>query len=301
MIEMIKTAVVGYGHVGVSAVKAIRLAPDMILSGVVTSRPEEVSTIVNDAPVVSDMTLLADKPDVAILSVPSRAVEEVAPKFLSAGINTVDSVDMHGEPIMQLRANLDAVAKENGTVAIISSGVDPGASSMIRAIFEAWAPNGLTYVEYGPGMSLGHSVVAKSKEGVKNALSVTRPGERGKHKRDVYLETEPEADFEVIKAEILTDSYFCNDDVEIFLVDNVSALVDTGHKIHLFRKGSSSGSGNQLLTFDSVFNNPSSTAQLLVATARASMKMPSGAYTMLEIPLNNLLYGEMEVLLKRLI
>jgi diaminopimelate dehydrogenase len=50
------------------------------------------------------------------------------------------------------------------------------------------SPKGLTYTNFGPGMSMGHSVVAKSKAGVKNALSMTIPTGNGIHRRMVYIE-----------------------------------------------------------------------------------------------------------------
>ena len=48
-------------------------------------------------------------------------------------------------------------------------------------------------------------------------------------------------------------------------------------------------------------NNPALTAQILVACARAAIKQTPGAYTMIEIPVIDLLYGEREELIKRLV
>ena len=48
-------------------------------------------------------------------------------------------------------------------------------------------------------------------------------------------------------------------------------------------------------------NNPALTAQMLVAAARASMKQQPGAYTMIEIPVVDLLPGDKEAWIRKLV
>jgi diaminopimelate dehydrogenase len=48
-------------------------------------------------------------------------------------------------------------------------------------------------------------------------------------------------------------------------------------------------------------NNPALTGQILVSCARATMKARPGAYTMIEIPVIDMLVGEKEDLIKRLV
>ena len=67
------------------------------------------------------------------------------------------------------------------------------------------------------------------------------------------------------------------------------------------RKGVSGTTQNQLFEFDMKINNPALTAQILVAVARAGMKQAPGCYTMIEIPVIDMLYGEKEDLIKRLV
>lgn len=303
MTEKIKVAVMGFGHIGKMAVEAVKLAPDMTLLGVI-DLPEKVEGVRSQTiglTVVSNVKDLPAKPDVVILTVPTRAVEKVAPALLIEGIHTVDCFDMHGDPFVHLRATLDPLAKAHNVAALMGGGVDPGISTMVRALFEIWAPTGLTYVNYGPGMSMGHTVAAKSYPGVKDALSITRPGDPGCHNRDLYLELEAGADFEQVKAAILQDSYFCKDSVRVFQVEDVTPLIDMGHAIHIFRKGGASGIDNQLLTFDTTFHNPASTAQVLVGCARACTRITPGAHTMLEVPLGAFLVDEVSLLMKRLV
>jgi diaminopimelate dehydrogenase len=239
MRKPIHVAVVGCGHIGAPAVRAIQLAPDMILTGVVDldCRLSEIQEMYPEVPVGTDLAELPEKPDVTILAVPTRAVERAAPAILAQGICTIDCFDMHGEPFLHLRSTLDPIARQHHVTSILCSGVDPGVSTMVRALFEIWAPTGLTYVRYGPGMSMGHTVAAKSYAGVRDALSITRPGDPGCHKRELYLELEEGADFEIVKSQLMRDPYFAHDDVRVIQVDDVSPLVDVGHRIEVFRKG----------------------------------------------------------------
>ena len=48
-------------------------------------------------------------------------------------------------------------------------------------------------------------------------------------------------------------------------------------------------------------NNPALTGQVLVAVARASMLQKPGCYTMIEIPVIDMLYGNKESLIKHLV
>ena len=212
----------------------------------------------------------------------------------------MDSFDIHGQ-ILQLRASLDKTAKENSAVSIISAGWDPGSDSVIRALLEAIAPKGITYTNFGPGMSMGHTVAVKAVAGVKNALSMTIPTGTGVHRRMVYIELQEGHDFETVANAIKTDDYFVHDETHVFQVDDVDSLRDMGHGVRMERKGVSGTTQNQLFTFDMRINNPALTAQVLVATARAALKQQPGAYTMIEIPVVDLLPGEKESWIKKLV
>jgi diaminopimelate dehydrogenase len=48
-------------------------------------------------------------------------------------------------------------------------------------------------------------------------------------------------------------------------------------------------------------NNPALTAQVMVAAARAAGKQRPGAYTMIEVPVVDLLPGEKEAWIKKLV
>lgn len=285
--KKIKAAIVGYGNIGHYALEALLTAPDFETVGVVRRNASDRAGIPDDIKVVSDITELGDV-DVALLCTPTRQVEHYATEILSKGINTVDSFDIHTK-IPELRANLGKVAGANGKVSIISAGWDPGSDSIVRALMQAIAPKGVTYTNFGPGMSMGHSVAVRSKEGVKDALSMTIPTGTGIHRRMVYVELLPGYEIEKVAAEIKADPYFASDETHVMQVESVDALRDMGHGVNLIRKGVSGKTHNQLLEFDMKINNPALTGQILVCAARAAMRQQPGCYTMIEIPVVDLL------------
>lgn len=298
--EKIKVAIVGYGNIGKYALDAIETAPDMECVGVVRrngaeNRPAELK----DIPVVKSIKEL-DKVDVAILATPTRKVEEYAKECLALGINTVDSFDIHTQ-IVDLRRSLDAAAKQYGAVSIISAGWDPGSDSIVRTLMESLAPKGVSYTNFGPGRSMGHSVAVKAIEGVKDALSVTIPVGTGIHRRMVYVELEDGADFQSVAAAIKADPYFVNDETHVKQVKSVDELNDVGHGVNLVRKGVSGKTHNQMFEFNMKINNPALTSQVLVNVARAAMRQRPGAYTMIEIPVIDMLCGDREELIAHLV
>ena len=219
---------------------------------------------------------------------------------MAQGINTVDSFDIHTD-IVATRARLDKIAKEHGKVAIISAGWDPGSDSVVRALLEACAPKGITYTNFGPGMSMGHTVAVKAIEGVRAALSMTIPTGTSIHRRMVYVEIEEGHNIDEVAAKIKADPYFAHDETHVTQVPCVDDLLDMGHGVNLVRKGVSGKTQGQRFEFDMHINNPALTGQILVSTARATMRQRPGAYTMIELPVIDLLYGDREELIRRLV
>ncbi len=298
----LKVAVVSYGNIGKYAVEAVQEAPDMELAGVVR-RAESVGEVpveLAGVKVVSSIEELG-KVDVAILCSPTRSIPEVAKSLVAKGICTVDSFDIHGQPLWDLRQMLDNECKKSNAAAIISAGWDPGSDSVIRALLLAIAPKGITHTNFGPGMSMGHTVAAKSKKGVKKALSMTIPTGNGIHRRMVYVELENNANLAEVEAAIKADDYFKKDETLVKQVENLDELLDMGHATHIERKGVSGRTQNQLFEFRMHINNPALTAQVLVSCARAVVKQRPGCYTMPEIPPMDMLAGDREMLVKSLV
>lgn len=298
--EKIKVAVVGYGNVGRFALEALEAAPDMEIAGIVRRNGDENCPLeLTKYHVVSDIRDLGTV-NVAILACPTRSCPEYAKQILPLGINTVDSFDIHTS-IMDYRNELMPINKATNTVSVIAAGWDPGSDSIVRTLMQSLAPKGLSYTNFGPGMSMGHSVCVRSKKGVRNALSVTIPLGEGIHRRMVYVELEDGYTLEQITKEIKADPYFANDETHVFAVDSVDAVRDMGHGVNLVRKGVSGKTQNQRFEFNMNINNPALTGQVLVNVARATMRLQAGCYTMVEIPVVDMLPGEREDWIGRLV
>ena len=297
--KKIRAAIVGYGNIGRYVLEALQQASDFEVAGVVRRNPSNVPAELAGYKVVADVMELEDV-DVAILCTPTREVEKHARVLLAEGVNTVDSFDIHGS-IADLRATLDPIAKAHGSVAIISAGWDPGSDSIVRALMQAAAPKGVTYTNFGPGMSMGHTVAVKSKPGVKNALSMTIPLGTGIHRRMVYVEVEDGYTIDQIAKSVKEDPYFASDETHVFQVPSVDEIKDMGHGVNMVRKGVSGVTQNQRFEFNMSINNPALTAQILVGVARATMIERPGAYTMIEIPVIDMLYGDREELIRHLV
>ena len=297
--KKIRAAIVGYGNIGHFVLDALQVAPDSERACIVRRRVSEVPMELSAYPVVSSLDELKDV-DVAILCTPTREVEHFAIKALEKCIRTVDSFDIHTQ-ICDLRKTLDAAAKKYNSVAIISAGWDPGTDSVVRALMESCAPKGITYTNFGPGISMGHTVAMKAIAGVKAALSMTIPLGTGIHRRMVYIELEEGYTFEEVAHAIKTDDYFAHDETHVMQVESVDALKDMGHGVNMAGKGVSGKTQNQRFESNMSINNPALTAQVLVCTARAAMLQRPGCYTLIEIPVIDLLYGDRDELVRRLV
>ena len=298
--KKIRATVVGYGNIGRFTVEALEAAEDFEIAGIVRRNGSDNKPLeLTPYEVVKDIRELKDV-DVAILAAPTRSCEDFARQILPLGINTVDSFDIHTD-IRGYRERLMALNKQTGTVSVIAAGWDPGSDSVVRTLMQSLAPKGLSYTNFGPGMSMGHSVCVRSKEGVKNALSVTIPLGEGIHRRMVYVELEGGARLEDVTAAIKADPYFAHDETHVFAVASVDDVRDMGHGVNLVRKGVSGKTQNQRFEFNMQINNPALTAQVLVNVARASLRQQPGCYTMVEIPVIDLLPGDRAELIEHLV
>lgn len=285
---MIRVAILGYGNIGRAAEAAVNAAPDMELAGIYHH---------NDS--LDDM-----QADVALVCTPTREVEVFAKRLIEKGICTVDSFDIHTQ-IYALRQSLTAVNKANNAVSIISAGWDPGSDSVVRALLLAMAPKGITYTNFGPGRSMGHTVAAKAIDGVKDALSMTIPLGTGVHRRMVYVELEEGANVKEVEQRLLNDDYFVHDETHMIVVDSVDALNNVAHGVNMVRDGVSGDTHNQRFAFNMTINNPALTGQIMVSCARAAVRLQRegryGAYTMIEVPPIYLLAGDEESLIRSLV
>ena len=172
--KKIRAAIVGYGNIGHFALEALETAPDFEIAGVVRRQGgSDKPLALTPYEVVDDIKKLKDV-DVAILATPTRQCPEYAEQITALGINTVDSFDIH-TGILDYRNRQTQNNKKTNTVSVIAAGWDPGSDSVVRVLMQALAPKGLSYTNFGPGMSMGHSVVARSKKGCKKCAIYDDP------------------------------------------------------------------------------------------------------------------------------
>lgn len=295
----IKIAVHGLGNIGKHVIDSVLTAPDMECLGVIR-RAASVGTSklllkgVPDFESIEKLIAAQGRPDVVMLCGPSRNCPSDAKSYLEKGFHTVDSFDIHGE-IPNVVHSLEPVAQKAGRTAIVSAGWDPGTDSVLRALFEAMAPKGTTFTNFGRGRSMGHSVCARSIKGVANATAITIPIGGGRHSRLVYLLMEAGASFEQAKKDLAADPYFAHDPLDVKQVNSpeeLDAVADNSHGVLMERIGASGSTSNQRLSFDMRIDNPALTAQVLTSCARAATRLAPGCYTLIDVPPVALLPGD---------
>ena len=301
---MIKIGIVGYGNLAKGVECAIRQNPDLELCAVFTRRdPASVKIMTPDVPVLTlnDAQAWKDKIDVMILCGGSATdLSKMTPEFAKS-FNVIDSFDTHAK-IPEHFAAVDAAASEGGNVAFISVGWDPGLFSLNRLYSTAILPQGQDYTFWGKGVSQGHSDAVRRIPGVLDcrqytipvpeAMDRVRSGEnpqlttREKHTRYCYVVAEEGADKAAIETAIKTmPNYFADYDTTVEFISmeemkqNHSGLPHGGSVI---RSGVTGWNGENRQTIEyklTLDSNPQFTASVLVAYARAAMKMKARGIT----------------------
>ena len=309
---MIRIAIAGYGNLAKGAECAIAQNPDMELVAVFTRRnPDGVQIQTPGVPVVSmdKATDWKEKVDVLLLCGGSATdLPEMTPKF-ARDFNVVDSFDTHKD-IPAHFAKVDEAARETGHIAVISAGWDPGLFSINRLYGSAVLPEGKDYTFWGKGVSQGHSDAVRRIPGVADcrqytipveaALDSVRRGEnpelttRQKHTRYCYVVAEAGADKAAIEQAIKTmPNYFADYDTTVEFVTAEELARDHAGLPHggsVIRSGITGWNKENCQTIEYKLNldsNPQFTASVLIATARAAVKMKArgatGCYTMFDI------------------
>lgn len=298
-----RVAVVGLGNVGRGAAEAIATSPDFELAGIVRRRAEPGERVIGptwEVPAVTRIDQL-EGIQAALMCGPTRQLEPVEHALLRSGISVVDTFDIHGDTLWNHRQVLAASAVEGQATAVTAAGWDPGADSVIRALLEIIAPTGITYTNFGPGMSMGHSVAVRAIPGVSDAVSMTLPAGYGRHRRAVYVELDGSRPFADVASDIRRDPYFVRDETDVFEVDCVSRAADPGHGVVIDRKGAAGRTGNQLLRWEMRITNPAVTGQIMVGALRAGLKKAPGAYTIIELAVADMLPEALEDVVKRIV
>ena len=325
MKEQIRIGILGYGNLGKGVECAVKQNDDMKLTAVFTRRaPESLKILTEGVPVYSaaDAAAHADEVDVLILCGGSATDLPAQTPEMAKYFNVIDSFDTHAR-IPEHFANVEAAAKENGNIAVISCGWDPGMFSLNRLYANCILPQGKDYTFWGKGVSQGHSDAIRRVEGVKNgkqytipvdsALEKVRNGKnpelttRDKHIRECFVVAEEGADKAKIEKEIkeMPNYFEPYNTVVHFISEEELKEKHSGmpHGGFVLRSGKTSENTNQIAEFSlKLDSNPEFTASVLVAYSRAIYRMKkqglSGALTVLDVPVSLLSTKTREELLK---
>lgn len=309
---MIKIGIVGYGNLAKGAECAISQNPDMELVAVFTRRdPSTVRIHSNNVPILplSQITHWKDRIQILLLCGGSASDLPAMTPELAEHFHVVDSFDTHAK-IPEHYARVDSIAKTTNHIAIISGGWDPGLFSLSRIYASAILPQSTTYTFWGRGVSQGHSDAVRRIEGVADcrqytipvpeAIDAVRQGQcpqlttREKHSRHCFVVPCEGADLSRIEKEIKSmPNYFADYDTTVTFISKEemardhSGLPHGGHVICTGITGHGQEHQQKIeysLTLDS---NPEFTASVLLACARAAMRMAdrgcTGCYTMFDI------------------
>ncbi|EGD47954.1 diaminopimelate dehydrogenase [Ruminiclostridium papyrosolvens DSM 2782] len=313
----VKIGIIGYGNIGKGVEAAIRQSSDTELVAVFTRRnPESVVLKTPGVKVVEikDAEKYKNDIDVMILCGGSATdLPEQGPEF-AAMFNIVDSFDTHAK-IPEYFATVNKAAMAANKTSVISVGWDPGLFSMIRMLSGAILPEGNDYTFWGKGVSQGHSDAIRRVTGVKNAIQYTIPiddavesvrngknpelSTRQKHLRECFVVAEEGADKAKIEADIKNmPNYFADYDTIVHFVSEDELKSNHSRMPHggfVFRSGKTGIDtvNNHIIEFSlKLDSNPEFTANVLVAYARAAVRMNRegchGAKTVFDVPLSYL-------------
>ena len=299
-----KIGIMGYGNLGRGIECAIKQNPDMELAAVFSRRDASTVKILTEGVKVysvDDAVKMKDEIDVLILCGGSATDLPVQTPEYAKYFNVVDSFDTHAR-IPEHFANVDAAAKENGNIAVISCGWDPGMFSLNRLYANCILPQGKDYTFWGKGVSQGHSDAIRRVEGVKNgkqytipvdsALEKVRNGEnpelstREKHIRECFVVAEEGADKARIEKEIKEmPNYFADYDTIVHFITEEelerdhSGIPHGGFVIRSGKTGWNEENSHIIEYSLKLDSNPEFTASVIVACARAAYRMKQEGMT----------------------
>ena len=307
-----KIGILGYGNLGRGVESAVRQNEDMELTCIITRRdPKTVKPATEGVEVysVDEIEKVKDKIDVLVLCGGSATDLPVQTPEFARYFNVIDSFDTHAR-IPEHFANVDRAAKENGHVALISCGWDPGMFSLMRLYGASILPEGNDYTFWGKGVSQGHSDAIRRVKGVKNgkqytipvevALEAVRKGEnpeltiRQKHTRECFVVPEEGADLAQIEQDIKTmPNYFADYDTTVhFITEEEFSRDHAGipHGGFVFRTGVTGfeKEHKHVVEFSlKLDSNPEFTSSVILSFARAVYRLSregvSGCKTVFDI------------------
>lgn len=299
-----RIGILGYGNLGRGVENAVKQNADMELGCIFTRRnPESVKPLTEGVPVYSADECEKHKDEIDVLVICGGSATDLpvqTPEYAKY-FNVIDSFDTHAR-IPEHFANVDAAAKENGNVAMISCGWDPGMFSIMRLYGSAVLPEGKDYTFWGKGVSQGHSDAIRRVKGVKNGKQYTIPVEsaleavrsgsmpelttRQKHIRECFVVAEEGADRTEIENTIKNmPNYFADYDTIVHFISEEEFARDHAEIPHggfVFRTGVTGAEKEHSHVIEyslKLDSNPEFTASVILAFARAVNRLAKEGQT----------------------
>lgn len=290
---MLKLAIVGYGNLGKSLHQLITRDDDAELVALYSRRNIAL-------PLYRPMKELGRQRDfdVALIALGSYAdIAQYADAL--APLNTVDSFDTHAE-IGNYKARLNGLKRDS--LAIISTGWDPGQLSLMRGIWGIGAQQCVTL--WGEGVSQGHSNALRAIPGVLDAVQFTVPrtdarelmaqgvtASKRLHKRVCYVAC-VESDKETVQQQITEmPNYFVGYDTEVHFVSQ-REVRELRQRTHHRGQVICRGEGFEAECTLQLNSNTDYTARVMLAYAKATPRLLAdgfrGALDVYDIPLRYL-------------
>lgn len=293
-----KIGILGYGNLGKGVECAVKNNPDMELTCVFTRRdPSSVKLLTSGVPVYNTADVEKHKDEVDVLVICGGSATDLpkqTPEYAKY-FNVIDSFDTHAR-IPEHFANVDKAAKDNGHIALISCGWDPGMFSLMRLYGNCVLPDGHDYTFWGKGVSQGHSDAIRRIKGVKDgkqytipvqsALNEVRAGKnpelttRQKHTRECFVVAEDGADKARIEKEIKEmPNYFADYDTTVHFISEEELKKNHSgipHGGFVFRSGKTGWNKefNNVIEYSlKLDSNPAFTSSVLISFARAIFRL----------------------------
>jgi diaminopimelate dehydrogenase len=279
-------AIISFGRLGKACGEAIVATADLAVAGIVR-RPESLNQPlpaalrgVAVAPHASELGSF----DAALICLPTAVALEAATDLLQHRIPIVEAATVPSATYQSYKREVDRVALRHKVAAVVGAGWEPGMLSVFRGLFAVLCPKGHSDMRDRPGVSLHHTLAARSVSGVRDALCTELPAGSGKIQRYVYVELECGSDLPRVTQVIQTDPLFVDEETLVLPVDSVATLEDEGHGVVLERLGTSAGKAHQRFLLEGRFDFVAVTAQVMIAAARALPTLAPGAHALADLP-----------------
>ena len=281
-----RVAIVGLGRLGQACAHAVLESDDLALAGVV----RRAETVLNPLPAHLARIPAVSHPnelgavDAFLICLPTELVAELAADLLRHHTPIVEAAILDGVARQEHWRAIDRMALRRGVPAIVGAGWEPGVRSLFEGLLATLCPRGRTKTHDRPGVSLRHTLAARTITGVRDALCAEFKGANGTLQRYVYVELEPGADLEPAAQTIRSDPLFLDEETLVLPVDSVATLEEEGHGLVIERWGRAGGKDHQRFLLEGRLDRAAIAGQVMASAARALAALSPGAHPLNTIP-----------------